>query len=53
MTTILRERVLRRSAGTLDGRDHLWFLWRALKELGATTLRDGVTLLPASDTVRI
>lgn len=24
-------------------------LWRALKGLGATTLRDGVTLLPASD----
>lgn len=27
-------------------------LWRALKELGATTLRDGVTLLPASDAHR-
>lgn len=27
-------------------------LWRALKELGATTLRDGVTLLPATDVHR-
>lgn len=27
-------------------------LWRALKELGATTLRDGVTLLPASNVHR-